>query len=105
MNNDCLRQVNSQEPANTNTQLVNSGFHRSGTSMLAQMLCNAGVELGDNLAPPQPSNPDGHFEDFEIVQLHDTFLYTNQTDWKYTGPNNLSLLTNDRDKLRKLAAC
>lgn len=40
------------------------GMHRSGTSMVAQMLGLAGLELGPDeaLLPASPDNPDGYFE-------------------------------------------
>ena len=43
--------------------LVVTGMHRSGTSMVAAYLQQAGVSIGRNLIGPAPGNPRGHFED------------------------------------------
>lgn len=66
-------------------QLIVSGFHRSGTSMTMQALVNAGLHAGDSLIGGDPSNPDGHFEDIETVNLHDDWLRSLGSDWCHTG--------------------
>ncbi len=66
-------------------QLIICGFHRSGTSMSAQALQRAGLYLGESLIHANPSNPDGHFEDIETVNLHDKWLAKNNTDWCHFG--------------------
>lgn len=66
-------------------QLIVSGFHRSGTSMLMQALVNAGLHAGNSLIGADPSNPDGHFEDIETVNLHDAWLREVNSDWCHTG--------------------
>src|SRR5919197_2381254 len=40
------------------------GMHRSGTSLVAQVLAKAGLYLGrtDDLIPAGPDNPDGYWE-------------------------------------------
>jgi hypothetical protein len=43
---------------------------RAGTSMLMQVLQAMGLRLSENLIPPKWENPDGFFEDAEIVELH-----------------------------------
>ncbi len=68
-------------------QFVISGFHRSGTSLTAQYLHRAGLNLGDNLLGANPSNPDGHFEDQDIVALHKDILAANHRDWFTPGPD------------------
>jgi len=62
-------------------QVIICGFHRSGTSMSAQALARGGLYLGDSLIQADPSNPDGHFEDIDTVNLHDAWLAQNQSDW------------------------
>lgn len=57
------------------------GMHRSGTSLLAQVLDRAGVFLGDDLMPADPHNPDGYFEDLEIVTVHDRLLAALDRPW------------------------
>ncbi len=66
-------------------QLIVSGFHRSGTSMLMQALVNAGLYAGNSLIGGDPSNPDGHFEDIDTVNLHDAWLREIGSDWCHTG--------------------
>ena len=66
-----------------NRQLIIAGFHRSGTSMLAQELHNAGLFVGENLMPPSLANIDGYYEDLDIVAIHDRILECNDTDWQH----------------------
>ena len=50
------------------------GMHRSGTSFVAGSLQKAGVDMGDELIRGDISNPEGHFENVEVVKLHDQVL-------------------------------
>lgn len=45
------------------------GMHRSGTSLAAALLESAGLAIGDRLVDANPSNPRGHFEDLDFVEL------------------------------------
>lgn len=54
--------------------LVLTGMHRSATSLFARFLMASGIELGESLIGPLPSNPYGHFEDLRIVELHERAL-------------------------------
>lgn len=65
--------------------LLIAGFHRSGTSAMTQMLCNAGWFPGGDLIPPHWSNPDGHFEDARITALHEAVLEFNGSNWRHCG--------------------
>lgn len=56
------------------TAVVITGMHRSGTSLAASLLGRCGVDLGTNLLGAGPGNPRGHFEDTEILRIHDDFL-------------------------------
>lgn len=47
---------------------------RSGTSLLMQVLQAMGLRLSENLIAPQWENPNGFFEDVEIVELHKDLL-------------------------------
>lgn len=67
-------------------QLIIAGFHRSGTSATAQLLHRAGLFLGDELLEALPSNPYGHFEDREIVELHGGILADNDMTWLVGEP-------------------
>lgn len=52
------------------------GMHRSGTSMLANVVKSIGIDLGPEhrLFAGNPDNPDGFFENREIVQLNEELL-------------------------------
>lgn len=53
-----------------------AGMHRSGTSMIMNMLHVAGVNVGpaDRLFPPLPDNPRGFWEKKEFVALNNEIL-------------------------------
>lgn len=59
-----------------------TGFHRSGTSAIARALHGAGVGLGANLLGSEPTNPYGHFEDVDVIELHDGLLARESLTWK-----------------------
>ncbi|AXS39863.1 hypothetical protein D1F64_07110 [Breoghania sp. L-A4] len=62
--------------------LIIGGFHRSGTSLTANLLHNAGLHLGDNLLGAHESNPFGHYEDLEVIEFHNRLLANAGTDWQ-----------------------
>ena len=64
------------------------GFHRSGTSLVAQSLAKSGLHMGDELMGASFSNPLGHVEDMPVVRLHDKIFAINGHDWRYcdNGP-------------------
>lgn len=64
------------------TAVIVAGFHRSGTSVAARALAESGLFLGDDLLGSEPSNPHGHFEDLDIIDIHQTLLELNGVDWK-----------------------
>jgi len=59
-----------------------TGFHRSGTSAVARALHGAGAKLGTVLLGSEPTNPHGHFEDVDVVELHDELLARESLTWK-----------------------
>ena len=67
-------------------QLIVAGFHRSGTSLVCQLLHRAGLFLGYDLLGTAFSNPHGHFEDTEIVDLHEQILADNGQTWLVSEP-------------------
>lgn len=67
-------------------QLIVAGFHRSGTSLVCQLLHRAGLFLGYDLLGRAFSNPHGHFEDTEIMALHETILTDNGQTWLLDKP-------------------
>ena len=54
--------------------LIISGAHRSGTSLVADLMRQAGVHVGDRLLGPAAGNPRGHFEDRDFYELHERAL-------------------------------
>lgn len=68
-------------------QLIITGFHRSGTSTTAQLLHRAGLFFGYELLEALPSNPYGHFEDREVVNLHPQILAGDV--WAWVGSESL----------------
>jgi GT2 family glycosyltransferase/regulator of replication initiation timing len=52
------------------------GMHRSGTSMIAKLLNQCGVYLGEEkeMVPATPDNPEGHWEHTGFVNLNDELL-------------------------------
>lgn len=62
--------------------LIIAGFHRSGTSAVARSFHLGGMYLGDELLGSEPSNPYGHFEDKDVIDIHQELLEVNRTDWK-----------------------
>jgi hypothetical protein len=63
-------------------QILVAGFHRSGTSLTAQLLRSSGVFLGYDMLLQNRSQPQGHFEDREIKKLHDEILADNGLTWQ-----------------------
>lgn len=63
-------------------KVIIAGFHRSGTSLTSQLLQHSGVFLGEQLLEANYSNVHGHFEDREIVRLHDRILADNGLTWQ-----------------------
>lgn len=54
--------------------LVITGMHRSGTSLITQWLKRCGLFVGDRLLPAGIGNTEGHFEDSDFLELHESFL-------------------------------
>ncbi|MGD1919082.1 MAG: glycosyltransferase, partial [Pleurocapsa sp.] len=54
--------------------IVMTGMHRSGTSLTASLLQNAGISIGDRLMGVDTGNPKGHFEDLDFVEFHQNVL-------------------------------
>jgi len=63
--------------------LICTGFHRSATSVTAHWLSRAGMPLWLWSVGAHPSNPEGHFEDWAAVGLHDAVLARQGLDWQF----------------------
>jgi len=63
------------------TQIVIVGYHRSGTSAIAQNCQAAGLYVGDDLLGATPTNPFGHYEDREFFEINELILRLNFSLW------------------------
>lgn len=54
--------------------LIVTGMHRSGTSLVASLLRNSGVAVGDRLMPANSGNLRGYFENLDFVEFHERWL-------------------------------
>lgn len=83
-------------------QIIVAGFHRSGTSLVCQMLERAGLFLGYDLLGANPSNRYGHLEDKEILDLHEGILADNGRTWQVGEPFLPVLTEARRDEMRRM---
>ena len=76
-----------------------SGFHRSGTSLVAQSLLANGVCMGDDLMGASFANPRGHVEDKPLVALHDDMLASCGVDWRVHHCASLTPMPEHEERL------
>jgi len=57
------------------------GPHRSGTSLLTQIVSVLGFDLGKTLMLPSFDNPRGFWENQKIVEIHDKLISSFGKDW------------------------
>jgi GT2 family glycosyltransferase len=70
-------------PPADNTAVCIAGMHRSGTSLVAQLLCRCGVYLGpeERLVPAAPDNEAGFWENEDFKALNDRILARLGSGW------------------------
>jgi hypothetical protein len=68
------------------------GAGRSGTSMVAGLLADAGLDPGGDLIPASPANPTGYFEDLGVNRLNDDLLAPCLADSRVRVPRRLGWL-------------
>lgn len=83
------------------TPIICAGFHRSGTSLAAQIMHLAGLPFAAEPMAGNISNPDGHFEDLVAMRMHDQFLSESETTWKYQGECQLNSLPRAINRIKK----
>lgn len=68
-------------------KLMILGMHRSGTSIVTEQLCRAGLYIGESteLLAPQADNPRGFWERRDVVELNDRLLADAGGSW-YSPP-------------------
>ena len=65
--------------------IIITGMHRSGTSLVASLLQEAGLSIGERLLGPSAGNRKGHFEDVDFVELHEDILADNGASLYWDG--------------------
>jgi len=65
---------------NTNIFLI-AGCHRSGSSLIANIVNHCGIYMGDDLMEPDNANPDGFYEDWDFVKLNNKLLSASEGSW------------------------
>ena len=62
-----------------------AGMHRSGTSAVAKLLRDCGLDLGplDELVPPDDFNQHGYWEHIRFVELNDDLLRALDAGWDH----------------------
>lgn len=87
------------------TAVLVAGHHRSGTSLLAQLLAAAGLFMGDRLMGATEANPHGHVEDLDVVEIHDQILADNGWTWQ-VDEDFIPVVNADlEERLSTLLAC
>lgn len=71
--------------------------------MTARILHQAGLFLGDELLGAHPSNPYGHFEDLEALNLHEEILADNGLDMFVEAPFIPVLTESHRQRMKSMA--
>lgn len=72
-----------------------TGMHRSGTSLLAKRVAEAGLEFPGDLLLANEDNPEGYWEAREIVDLNNQAFQSLGMDWRDHGeitPQNMRRL-------------
>jgi hypothetical protein len=64
-------------------QVIVLGMHRSGTSSIALILQELGIDMGDRLLGASSSNPFGHVEDEDFLELHELILKDAKGSWDF----------------------
>lgn len=91
--------------AATNTPVVITGMHRSGTSLLASAMQAAGVAIGDDLLGASESNVHGHFEDLGFLDFHEGVFEDHDCTWYDVTPStNLTISPERREQADTLVA-
>lgn len=86
-------------------QLIVAGFHRSGTSLACRLLQRAGLFLGYKLLGAAFSNPYGHFEDREVLDIHNQILKDNGLTWQVSEQFSPVITESHLQSMRTVIEC
>lgn len=67
-------------------KVVVLGMHRSGTSTIALILQELGINMGDRLLGASSGNPYGHAEDEDFLDLNELLLKEAKGSWDFPPP-------------------
>ncbi len=83
-----ISESSSVERAQARTVVCLAGMHRSGSSMVANVLRLLGLHLGppEDLMPATGDNPDGYWENVRFQRLNDDLLGLLGGGWDYPPP-------------------
>jgi O-antigen biosynthesis protein len=56
-------------------ELIITGMHRSGTSLVSSLIQQAGIHIGEKLITANSANPRGYFEDIDFYEFHEDALH------------------------------
>jgi hypothetical protein len=85
-------------------ELIVVGFHRSGTSLLTQLLHSAGLFVGEELLGAMPSNPYGHFEDRDVLEIHRAIMADNGVSWQVDSPQEFFISPGHWGRMQSLVS-
>ncbi len=90
--------------ANNSQSIIVLGMHRSGTSTIARILSEAGVNMGQRLMGANESNPFGHYENRDFVELNDKILKQAGGSWNLPPEmENINIL--QREFTKEIKEC
>jgi predicted nuclease with TOPRIM domain len=76
-------------------QILVLGMHRSGTSVVTQLLAAAGAHVGsnDDLMAAMPDNPQGYWERLDIAKINQDILNACGVDWFSATGDDLATMS------------
>lgn len=79
-------------------QIVITGMHRSGTSLVTSLIQKAGLNIGDQLQGSSRGNIRGHFEDSDFYNFHEEMLKRRGQSFLIQAPIFLNDITEEEQK-------
>ena len=100
-----VKSINGAEDPESPLPVAIVGMHRSGTSMVAKLLQQAGLHLGNeaDLMPPADENPEGFYEHLDFVRLNDEVLNAAGAGWDCPPAAEFNWDTQELDPFRERA--